>query len=126
MIAVIFEVWPHPERRQAYLNLAADLRHHLETIDGFISVERFESLSEPGKLLSLSFWRDEAGGLDISYGLAVALISIGIIAAFSGMSGMARFVAERVGAALSESVATFGHVMGEAPTWSGSPLGWGQ
>jgi heme-degrading monooxygenase HmoA len=60
MIAVIFEVWPKPERKQEYLDIAADLRHHLETIDGFISVERFESLSEPGKLLSLSFWRDEA------------------------------------------------------------------
>jgi heme-degrading monooxygenase HmoA len=59
MIAVIFEVWPRPERRQEYLDIAADLRRHLETIDGFISVERFESLSEPGKLLSLSFWRDE-------------------------------------------------------------------
>jgi heme-degrading monooxygenase HmoA len=60
MIAVIFEVWPRPERRRDYLDIAADLRRHLETIDGFISVERFESLSEPGKLLSLSFWRDEA------------------------------------------------------------------
>jgi heme-degrading monooxygenase HmoA len=60
MIAVIFEVWPKPERRQEYLDIAADLRRHLETIEGFISVERFESLSEPGKLLSLSFWRDEA------------------------------------------------------------------
>jgi heme-degrading monooxygenase HmoA len=60
MIAVIFEVWPKPERRQEYLDIAAELRRHLETIDGFISVERFESLSEPGKLLSLSFWRDEA------------------------------------------------------------------
>jgi heme-degrading monooxygenase HmoA len=60
MIAVIFEVWPKPERRQAYLDIAGDLRRHLEAIDGFISVERFESLSEPGKLLSLSFWRDEA------------------------------------------------------------------
>jgi heme-degrading monooxygenase HmoA len=60
MIAVIFEVWPRPEHRQEYLDIAANLRRHLETIDGFISVERFESLSEPGKLLSLSFWRDEA------------------------------------------------------------------
>ena len=59
MIAVIFEVWPRPERRQEYLDIAADLRRRLEAIDGFISVERFESLSEPGKLLSLSFWRDE-------------------------------------------------------------------
>ena len=60
MIAVIFEVWPKPARRQDYLDLAAALRRELEAIDGFISVERFESLSEPGKLLSLSFWRDEA------------------------------------------------------------------
>jgi heme-degrading monooxygenase HmoA len=60
MIAVIFEVWPRPQRRQEYLDIAADLRGHLERIDGFISVERFQSLSEPGKLLSLSFWRDEA------------------------------------------------------------------
>ena len=60
MIAVIFEVWPQPERRGEYLDLAAALRPELEAIDGFISVERFESLSEPGKLLSLSFWRDDA------------------------------------------------------------------
>jgi heme-degrading monooxygenase HmoA len=60
MIAVIFEVLPHAEHRPAYLNTAADLRPHLEQIDGFLSIERFESLSQPGKLLSLSFWRDEA------------------------------------------------------------------
>jgi heme-degrading monooxygenase HmoA len=60
MIAVIFEVWPKPGRRRDYLDIAATLRRELEAIDGFISVERFESLSEPGKLLSLSFWRDEA------------------------------------------------------------------
>jgi heme-degrading monooxygenase HmoA len=60
MIAVIFEVLPHAEHRQTYLDTAAELRVHLEQIDGFVSVERFESLSQPGKLLSLSFWRDEA------------------------------------------------------------------
>lgn len=60
MIAVLFEVWPHPETRGAYLDLAAALRPLLDGIDGFISIERFESLAEPGKLLSLSFWRDEA------------------------------------------------------------------
>jgi heme-degrading monooxygenase HmoA len=60
MIAVMFEVWPRTGRRHAYLEIAAALRQQLEAIDGFISVERFESLSEPGKLLSLSFWRDEA------------------------------------------------------------------
>lgn len=60
MIAVIFEVWPKPGRRHEYLEVAAALRHQLEAIDGFVSVERFESLSEPGKLLSLSLWRDEA------------------------------------------------------------------
>jgi heme-degrading monooxygenase HmoA len=60
MIAVIFEVWPKPDRRQEYLDLAAALRPQLEEIDGFISIERFESLTEPGKILSLSFFRDEA------------------------------------------------------------------
>jgi heme-degrading monooxygenase HmoA len=60
MIAVIFEVWPNPERKQDYLDIAGELRPLLDEIDGFISIERFESLSEPGKILSLSFWRDEA------------------------------------------------------------------
>jgi heme-degrading monooxygenase HmoA len=60
MIAVIFEVWPAEGRKQDYLELAAALRPLLEQIDGFISIERFESLSEPGKLLSLSCFRDEA------------------------------------------------------------------
>src|SRR3954453_3901024 len=60
MIAVIFEVWPKPEHRQDYFELAADLKPILQTIDGFISVERFESLTEKGKILSVSFWRDEA------------------------------------------------------------------
>jgi heme-degrading monooxygenase HmoA len=60
MIAVIFEVWPKPGQKQEYLDIAAALRPHLEEIDGFISIERFESLTEPGKMLSLSFFRDEA------------------------------------------------------------------
>ncbi|KQT57201.1 antibiotic biosynthesis monooxygenase [Methylobacterium sp. Leaf456] len=60
MIAVIFEVWPAEGHVQDYLDLAAALRDDLVTIDGFVSVERFRSLSEPEKLLSLSFWRDEA------------------------------------------------------------------
>lgn len=60
MIAVIFEVWPDPAHRSAYFDLAAELRPLLAGIDGFVSVERFESLNEPGKILSLSFWRDEA------------------------------------------------------------------
>lgn len=59
MIAVIFEVEPAEGCRDAYLGLAAALRTELERADGFISVERFESLTTPGKLLSLSFWRDE-------------------------------------------------------------------
>ncbi|WOH78871.1 antibiotic biosynthesis monooxygenase [Bradyrhizobium sp. BEA-2-5] len=63
MIAVIFEVWPKPEHRQDYFDLAADLKPLLQTIDGFISVERFESLTEKGKILSVSFWRDEAAVL---------------------------------------------------------------
>ena len=60
MIAVMFEVWPHEDRKDQYLSLAANMKKHLADFDGFISVERFESLTEPGKLLSLSFWRDEA------------------------------------------------------------------
>jgi heme-degrading monooxygenase HmoA len=60
MIAVIFEVWPKIDRKQEYLDIAAQLRPLLEQIDGFVSIERFESLSESGKILSLSFFRDEA------------------------------------------------------------------
>jgi heme-degrading monooxygenase HmoA len=59
MIAVIFEVTPAPGRKQAYMDLAAGLRPELEKFDGFISIERFASLTNEGKLLSLSFWRDE-------------------------------------------------------------------
>jgi heme-degrading monooxygenase HmoA len=60
MIAVIFEVRPAAGQTDRYLDLAAALRPTLEGVDGFLSVERFRSLSDPGKLLSLSFWRDEA------------------------------------------------------------------
>jgi heme-degrading monooxygenase HmoA len=59
MLAVIFEVEPDPAHRGAYLDMAAELRPLLEQVDGFLSIERFESLAQPGKLLSLSFWRDE-------------------------------------------------------------------
>ncbi len=60
MLAVIFEVQPDPDRREEYLDIAATLRPELENLDGFISIERFASLTEDGKMLSLSFWRDEA------------------------------------------------------------------
>jgi heme-degrading monooxygenase HmoA len=59
MIAVIFEVVPYMGERHRYLDLAGALRTELEQIDGFISIERFESLTMRGKILSLSFWRDE-------------------------------------------------------------------
>jgi heme-degrading monooxygenase HmoA len=59
MIAVIFEVVPAPGKRQEYLDLAAQLRPELDKLDGFVSIERFASLSDEGKILSLSFWRDE-------------------------------------------------------------------
>lgn len=59
MIAVIFEVEPADGRREEYLEIATSMRSLLEEVDGFISVERFESLTQPGKLLSLSFFRDE-------------------------------------------------------------------
>jgi len=60
MIAVIFEVSPADGRRAEYLDWAARLRPDLQGMDGFISIERFQSLSDPGKILSLSLWRDEA------------------------------------------------------------------
>lgn len=60
MIAVIFEVYPADGRKEHYLDIAAGLRPLLAEVDGFISVERFQSLTDPGKILSLSFFRDEA------------------------------------------------------------------
>ena len=59
MIAVIFEVEPAQGKRDAYLGIAANLRPLLDGIDGFISIERFQSLADPNRILSLSFWRDE-------------------------------------------------------------------
>lgn len=59
MIAIIFEVVPAEGQKDAYLDIAADLRPLLEGIEGFISVERFQSLTTPGKILSLSFWENE-------------------------------------------------------------------
>ena len=60
MIAVIFESWPAPGRMQTYLDMGASLKSHLETLDGFISIERYQSVTDPEKLVALSFWRDEA------------------------------------------------------------------
>jgi heme-degrading monooxygenase HmoA len=59
LIAVIFEFEPNAGKTDDYLDIASQLRPLVEGIDGFISIERFESLSQPGKILSLSFWRDE-------------------------------------------------------------------
>ena len=59
MLAVIFEVWPAEGRAQEYFDLAAALKADLEKIDGFVSIERFQSLATPGKFVSISFWRDE-------------------------------------------------------------------
>jgi len=61
MIAVIFEVIPHETTKDEYFTIAAALKPELEKTAGFISVERFQSLTDPGKILSLSFWEDEAG-----------------------------------------------------------------
>jgi len=60
MMVVVFQVTMRDGRTQDYFDLAAELRPELERIDGFISVERFQSLAEPGKYVSLSFWRDRA------------------------------------------------------------------
>jgi len=59
MIAVIFEVWPAEGRTKEYFDLGAALKSELEKFDGFISIERFESVTTKGKFVSLSFWRDE-------------------------------------------------------------------
>lgn len=59
MIAVIFETVPAPGQKDTYLDIAASLKPLLEKIDGFISIERFQSLNDPEKVLSLSFWRNE-------------------------------------------------------------------
>lgn len=59
MIAVIFEVIPHEGKKAEYLEIAANLRPELDNVEGFISIERFQSLSDPEKVLSLSFWKDE-------------------------------------------------------------------
>ena len=59
MIAVIFEFTPAPGRKHDYLDLAAGLAEHVSKFDGFISIERFESISRPGNFVSLSWWRDE-------------------------------------------------------------------
>ncbi len=64
MIAIIFEVWPAEGRRDDYLAIAASLKAELQDVPGFLSVERFESLTEPGKMLSVSFFRDEAAVID--------------------------------------------------------------
>ncbi|GGO55063.1 Heme-degrading monooxygenase HmoA [Roseovarius pacificus] len=60
MIAIIFEVEPAEGQKEPYLDMAAKMRSLVEEVEGFISVERFQSLTNPGKLLSLSFWEDEA------------------------------------------------------------------
>jgi heme-degrading monooxygenase HmoA len=60
VIAVIFEVEPHEGAAPRYLDIAAALLPELQATDGFVTVERFESLARPGRYLSLSFWRDEA------------------------------------------------------------------
>jgi heme-degrading monooxygenase HmoA len=59
MMAVIFEVEPKPGQEDEYLGAAAELAPLLQEVDGFLSIERFRSVKDPGKLLSLSFWRDE-------------------------------------------------------------------
>jgi heme-degrading monooxygenase HmoA len=60
MIVVIFESWPKSGKKESYLDMAATLMPLVEKTDGFISIERFQSVSQEGKLVALSFWRDEA------------------------------------------------------------------
>jgi heme-degrading monooxygenase HmoA len=60
MIAVIFESWPAPGKAEAYIKMGAALASRLAKVDGFISIERFRSVTDPEKLVALSFWRNEA------------------------------------------------------------------
>lgn len=60
MIVVIFEVTPKTDKKDEYLAIAADLKQYLSAFEGFISIERFQSLTDPAHILSLSFWEDEA------------------------------------------------------------------
>lgn len=60
MVVVVFEVTMREGRGEEYFDIASQLKPELEKVDGFISVERFESMVTPGKYVSLSFWRDEA------------------------------------------------------------------
>ena len=90
MIAVIFEVTPAPGQQQAYLDLAASLRPELDRIDGFISIERFASLTQEGKILSLSFWRDEAAY--VMSAEAVTVGSIGVVGATVGIGKVSQLV----------------------------------
>ncbi|MES2999771.1 MAG: antibiotic biosynthesis monooxygenase [Pseudomonadota bacterium] len=60
MVVVIFESWPRPGKGELYIEYGKRLAHLLEGLDGFISVERFQSVAEPGKFVALSFWRDDA------------------------------------------------------------------
>lgn len=64
MIAVIFEVIPNEGKKAEYLDIAANLRPELDPIEGFISIERFQSFNDPDKVLSLSFWKDEESILE--------------------------------------------------------------
>jgi heme-degrading monooxygenase HmoA len=86
MIAVLFEVEPATGRREAYLEQAAKLLPRLRAIDGFVSIERFASLSDPGKILSLSFFRDEAAVAawrnDEQHRLSQALGRAGLFSAY--------------------------------------------
>jgi heme-degrading monooxygenase HmoA len=59
MVAVIFEVIPAEGKAEEYLNIASDLGEALQHTDGFISIERFRSVVNPEKFLSLSFWENE-------------------------------------------------------------------
>ncbi|MGJ3353358.1 antibiotic biosynthesis monooxygenase family protein [Providencia sp. Je.9.19] len=59
MIAVIFELQANEGQQENYLALAQQLKESLIEINGFISIERFQSLSDNNKLLSLSFWESE-------------------------------------------------------------------
>lgn len=115
MIAVIFEV--EPADRDAYFRIAGELRPLLDEIDGFVSIERFQSLSDDGRVLSLSFWRDEAAVV------AWRNVEAHRVAQAAGRGGVFRNYRLRV----AEVVRDYGmRERGEAPSDSVVILGLGE
>lgn len=60
MIAVIFDAETTKDTTSEYLDIKAQRRPLLAVIHGFINIKRFQSLTNPDKVLARSCWRDKA------------------------------------------------------------------